>query len=80
MIEGTGRCIDHPVKTLSLEEKIAEGPRFESKNCAGKCICDPDRIVILDKATKLCVLCWRLWRFAQAVSPIRIPIPAPGEA
>ncbi len=75
MIEGTGRCIDHPLKTLSLEEQIAKGPRFESSNCIGICICDPGNIVDLDKVTKLCRFCWRVWRFVQAASPTQISTP-----
>ena len=66
------------MKVLSLKEQIERGPRFScTTDAVGACICgyaDPRR----DDRTDLCVLCWRVWRFAQAVSPVRVPITING--
>ena len=67
------------MKTLTVEEQIERGPHFSSiaPDAVGNCICGSEGVK-RDDRSKLCLLCWRVWRFAQAVSQVRVPIKIDG--
>ncbi len=67
----------------SLRELIAAGPRFECVAGAGpvpgaEANCSACLLVCWpDFATGLCLDCWRVWRFAQATTPVRSALSVP---
>lgn len=59
-------CVDHKRKPLGLRESIAAGPRFECTELG-----EPFRCPACgareygDRATGLCLTCWRAWRWSS---------------
>ena len=66
---GQTLCGEHRLKPLTTREAIAEGPKFDEEipdRDGARCVCG-DGANQRDRATGLCRVCWRIWRW----SPIR---------
>lgn len=78
-LDGSSRCADHQPRPATLRELIAAGPIWipEAAKSSVKltvCLACVDFVAAVDTATGLCRVCWRLWRFAQATTPVRVPL------
>jgi hypothetical protein len=81
-------CADHEppaaptpgaVRLISLRDLIASGPTWDAARPLssvelGACCACGDLVKWISASTGLCKACWRLWRFAQATTPVRVPL------
>jgi hypothetical protein len=71
---GLDRCEAHRFRPQTVKEAIAAGPKWDPVDaessvklvaCATGCSLVPK----IDRETGLCLVCWRVWRFAAAGFP-----------
>lgn len=78
-LAGSARCSDHQLKPETLRDAISAGPKWDaikplSSVELGACVACGDLVQWISASTGLCKVCWRLWRFAQATTPVRGPL------